>query len=86
MSHQAVVEKHVDWLERELAEARAAFNRVCEERLALELKLNLQVQHEHPWGPRNNGDTTSFYSCGICGASVQPMDRETHIEWHRRVS
>lgn len=35
------------------------------------------------WTQYNDGASTSFYSCGKCGASVQPQDRETHVEWHR---
>jgi hypothetical protein len=31
----------------------------------------------------NGGETTRFYSCRTCGASVQPGDRETHDRWHR---
>jgi hypothetical protein len=34
------------------------------------------------WTQSNQGDTTTFWSCGICGASVQTQDRETHQQWH----
>lgn len=33
------------------------------------------------WTQSNGGETTTFWSCGICGASVQPMDKETHEKW-----
>lgn len=38
------------------------------------------------WRDRNEGSNTCFHSCSVCGASVQPQDRETHEDWHRRVS
>jgi hypothetical protein len=34
------------------------------------------------WTQSNGGETTTFYSCGLCGASVQRQDREKHEEWH----
>lgn len=37
------------------------------------------------WTQSNQGDTTTFWSCGICGASVQTQDRETHQKWHREL-
>lgn len=37
------------------------------------------------WTQSNGGETTTFWSCGICGASVQPMDKETHEKWHARL-
>jgi hypothetical protein len=37
---------------------------------------------ESIWTQSNGGETTTFWSCGICGASVQPMDKETHEKWH----
>ncbi|MFL6427881.1 MAG: hypothetical protein ACJ71S_06525 [Acidobacteriaceae bacterium] len=33
----------------------------------------------------NGGETTSFYSCRTCGASVQRGDRARHDEWHREL-
>jgi hypothetical protein len=34
------------------------------------------------WTQSNGGETTTFWSCAICGASVQPQDKETHEDWH----
>lgn len=41
------------------------------------------MKHGQPlWTQSNQGDTTTFWSCGICGASVQTQDRDTHESWH----
>jgi hypothetical protein len=48
-------------------------------------QLRVAEEREH-WTQYSDGACTSFYSCRICGASVQPMDCETHIEWHRTPS
>ena len=34
------------------------------------------------WTQSNGGETTTFYSCGLCGASVQRQDKEKHEAWH----
>lgn len=31
----------------------------------------------------NGGETTRFYTCQTCFASVQPGDREDHDRWHK---
>lgn len=42
------------------------------------------MKHGQPlWTQSNQGDTTTFWSCGICGASVQTQDKETHEKWHK---
>jgi hypothetical protein len=40
---------------------------------------------ESIWTQSNGGETTTFWSCSICGASVQPQDRGTHEQWHKRL-
>jgi hypothetical protein len=37
------------------------------------------------WSQSNGGETTTFWSCKICGASVQQLDRTTHEMWHKRL-
>jgi hypothetical protein len=44
------------------------------------------MTEESIWGPSNGGETVLFYSCRICGASVQGQDRETHEKWHKRLA
>ena len=34
------------------------------------------------WTQSNQGDTTTFWSCDLCGASVQTQDKKRHEEWH----
>lgn len=36
------------------------------------------------WTQSNQGDTTTFHSCAVCGASVQTQDKGTHEKWHER--
>lgn len=38
------------------------------------------------WTQSNGGETTTFWSCRICGASVQTQDKETHEKWHECLS